>query len=166
MSDAQHPVPDRFFYNIGLIAAKWAAIEADIEFTLLAMLNVRPETGLIITSRLATRAKTDLIRLVLNHEAMLSPPRNDAAFAILNRIEAAYIKRNEAVHQVWSGTSDPLVANRATIQAKQKLKYGRTPVHIEHLEQVADELTAIGHDLRTLSMKYDAAAQNNAENPY
>ena len=161
MSDEHHPVPDHFFYNIGVIAAKWSAVEAEIEFTLLECFDMKIESGLILTSRLATRSKVDLLRVVLNFEADNGEPRDDAAFVLLNKLEAAYVERNKAVHSVWAGTSDPHVASRSSIQAKGKLKYSDTPVRIQELEEHADNLSRLGEELH--SFRLLMAAKNGRQ---
>lgn len=144
-----HPqdLPDHFYYNIGQIAAKWSAIEAELEFIILDAYEIKQENGLIISSQLGYRAKTDLIRVLLNWKADHEPPKDKELFDLMAKVDEAYGRRNATVHSIWRGSDDPNIAYRTSIRAKGKLKYGSDPVTIEELEADVEALRALGKAL-------------------
>jgi hypothetical protein len=141
-------IHDPFFYYIGLIAAKWTAVETTMEFIILEVQNIPETTGLVLTAALSTRAKMDLLETFVNWKADRVGAKDPEAVAILKDIKDAYTKRNNAVHHLWSPTTDPNIATRQTIRSKGRLKQVAEAVHIDSLD--ADAIHQLGMRLSAM----------------
>ena len=149
MSSQSYDLPDPFYYNIGQIAAKWSAIEAELEFIILDAYEINQNNGLILSSQLGYRAKIELIRVLLNWKADHELQKSKEMFDLVAKVDEAYGRRNATVHSVWRGSAEPNIASRTSIRAKGKLKYGSEPVTIEELEADVEALRTLGRALRT-----------------
>jgi hypothetical protein len=135
------PVSDGHFRAIGAIVVIWSRIEGMMEFAILGLYDFNLERGLVLTANIGFQSRLTLLRILALRGAITDKVLARTMVKMLERIEKAYPERNNAAHSVWSGTSDPNVADRMSIRVKgNRLKCAHDPVTVDQLRAVTDRL--------------------------
>lgn len=147
-------ISDELLRSIGLVAFYWSVLEAHLEFLILKLQDIPFQTGLVLTSHLGFRARCYLLHTAVNDDPALSDSASKELKQLIVRTEAAYPKRNQVVHSVWTPTDDPLVARYRGIRARGRLKLIDEPMHVNEIENIAEEIHSIGGDFLLFQYRY------------
>lgn len=138
---------DPILRNIGLVAALWSALEAQLEISILRLQDIKLETGMVLSSTIGFRSRIGLLRTFANEGGVKPENEAKALLDLLKRMEAAYLNRNLVVHAFWTPTDDPNVGNIKGVRATARLRVINEPMTVDGLAKIADEIHHIGADM-------------------
>ena len=140
-------VSDDQLHRIGQAIVLWSKLETAIEDTIWMFLNLDDETGKIITKRLSTDGKTQLVRALGTHH-ITDKALFDNFKETMNYVDELKDTRNFIAHGVW-GTLMPENIPVA-LSLKPKSKVGE--VISETFSQ--DRMEGIAGGIRTMLQRF------------
>lgn len=133
------PINDRYYVEIGRIAAHVAGIEYEIQKLLWKVLNIDPATGRALT--VATRTDTQIECILVAIKSNNEIPEKDKISSFIDRVKRMRTIRNEVVHALWVAD----IENDRTIPASMKLarnaakENSRTRYTVEDLSSISND---------------------------
>jgi len=158
------PIGDAHLRAIGAICVNWSVIEMGMELAILGLYEIDSRRGLPLTANIGFQSRLALLRILATQGAIKDTDEAKACTKILNRIEAAYPKRNAAAHGLWEPTKVPQVARRMSIRAKgARLRCTNEPVTVAELEEIATMLLVLHVDFADLMKRLGLGRELIAE---
>jgi hypothetical protein len=93
-----NPISDDHLRAMGSILVNWSGIEIMMEFMILGLYKIDFDHGLVLTSNIGFTSRLTICRILATKGAIKSATDAAECTKLLNRIEAAYSKRNSVAH--------------------------------------------------------------------
>lgn len=133
---------------IGAVIVNWNAIEIVLEILMLGIYQIPLTRGLVFTTNLSFQNKLTILRICGAHGAIEEDSKKLEFAAFLDRIEAAYKKRNIVAHGNWAGGKVQGLAKRMAVRVRgRKLSTVSEQVPLSYLEGMATEFLELHGDL-------------------
>src|SRR5205823_13129487 len=110
------PMSDNHLRAIGAIVVNWSGLEMLMELAILGFYDITLDRGLVLTSNIGFQSRLTLLRILATKGGIKDPTEAQACKQILNRLEAAYARRNAAAHGLWSAGAAQGLARRTAIR--------------------------------------------------
>lgn len=139
-------LPDNTLRAIGRVTVRWSAIEFTMQAVAWHLLDVDRIKGLAVTAHLTLPRLTDLVLTLIDH-VYGHGEKWERASALLRRVGAAGIERNNIVHAVWIGRGLNGLAEAMTHKARGKLQRGHIFLSAKEIDAVADRILRLEREL-------------------
>lgn len=145
--DEIYYLSDPILIHMGLVISFWGALEHQMEFLILHNQEISVGRGLLLTTNLSYRSKSDILRTFANEDDDLPKEERDILKSVVNRANQLYGIRNMIAHAQWMPTDDPQKARVMSVRTTGKLRLLDKDVDVEELKCCAKELRDLGAEL-------------------
>lgn len=143
-------LPARHLAVLGNVAAYYAYLESATEITIWAFLNLDYHRGTAITAGMGTISRIQLLTILAARELAELPEAHTQFLNTLKLIDAARVKRNDAIHALWKHERDKKAETIYALKrsAKGAVKTTSKGVTISELRDLAIEIHWLTLDLQ------------------
>jgi hypothetical protein len=144
------PTLDRYYREVGRIASEWSSLEFTMDYLIWQLARVDQQPGTCITSQLngvGARLRTiiALLRLRQIDETIVKKFQS-----FDGSIQYLLNERNRAVHDTWAMDSYNRAVQLRLAVTNKRLEFGITPINLEKLREIFNDITIKNADLRNL----------------